>query len=221
MKRKIAISFMAVGILLIGFAMGLLIYNNYENQKARESSDLLVESIRLLIEEDQENKNNPAGTDSSLGNTISRGISENESEEPISDPFDEEMKIEEIDGYGYIGYLSIPSLGLDLPVMSEWDYSRLKIAPCRYYGSTKTDNLVIAAHNYKGHFGYLKNLQAGDLVMFTDMDSEVYYYNVDLVESLMPTDVDKVKDCGNDLVLYTCTYGGAERIVVRCSYNRD
>ena len=32
MKRKIAISFMAVGILLVGFAMGLLIYNNYENE---------------------------------------------------------------------------------------------------------------------------------------------------------------------------------------------
>lgn len=193
MKRKVAISLMSVGILLIGFAMGLLIYNNQENKKAQESSDLLVESIRL-------------------------SISENELKEQIFDPFDEEMKIEKIDGYGYIGYLSIPALGLDLPVMSEWDYSRLKIAPCRYYGSTKTDNLVIAAHNYKVHFGYLGNLQAGDSVIFTDMDSKVHHYKVDLVELLMPTDVDKVKDSGNDLILYTCTYGGAKRIVIRCSY---
>lgn len=193
MKRKIAISLMSVGILLIGFAMGLLIYNNQENKKAQESSDLLVESLRL-------------------------SISENELKEQISDPFDEEMKIEEIDGYGYIGYLSIPALGLDLPVMSEWDYGRLKIAPCRYYGSTKTDNLVIAAHNYKVHFGYLGNLQSGDSVIFTDMDSKVHHYKVDLVELLMPTDVDKVKDSGNDLILYTCTYGGAKRIVIRCSY---
>ena len=128
------------------------------------------------------------------------------------------MSVREIDGYGYIGYLSVPALNLDLPVMSEWDYGRLKISPCRYYGSTKTDNLVIAAHNYKVHFGYLGNLKQGDTVIFTDMDSRIHSYKVDFVELLIPTDVDKVKDSGNDLILYTCTYGGAKRIVVRCSY---
>lgn len=193
MRRKIAVAFMLMGVVFIGFAMGLLIYNNYESRKAQESSDVLMESIRL-------------------------SIVEAESEEEITDPFDEEMKIKEIDGYGYIGYLSIPALQLDLPVMSEWDYGRLKISPCRYYGSTKTDNLVIAAHNYRFHFGYLGHLKPGDTVVFTDMESEVSYYTVTSVEQLMPTDVDKVKDTGDDLILYTCTYGGAKRITVRCSY---
>lgn len=193
MKRKIAISFMACGMLFIVFAMGLLIYNNYENQRAQKSADEIVESIRL-------------------------DIAENELENIVIDPFDEEMKVKKINGYGYIGYLSIPTLNLDLPVMSEWDYGRLKISPCRYYGSSKTDNLVIAAHNYRFHFGYLGNLKPGDSVVFTDMDSEVLRYKVDSVELLMPTDVDKVKDSGDDLILYTCTYGGAKRITVRCSY---
>lgn len=193
MKRKIAISLMAMGFLLIAFSMGLLIYNNYENKKAQESSSLLTESIRLSIAQNELNYN-------------------------LTDPFDEEMKITEIDGYGYIGYLSIPALNLDLPVMSEWDYGRLKISPCRYYGSTKTDNLVIAAHNYRVHFGYLGNLKPGDTVIFTDMESEISRYEVTSVEQLMPTDVDKVKDSGDDLILYTCTYGGAKRITVRCSY---
>lgn len=193
MRRKIAIAFMLIGVVFIGFAMGLLIYNNYESRKAQESSDVLMESIRL-------------------------SIVEAEHEEEITDPFDEEMKIKEIDGYGYIGYLSIPALQLDLPVMSEWDYGRLKISPCRYYGSTKTDNLVIAAHNYRFHFGYLGHLKPGDTVVFTDMESKVSYYTVTSVEQLMPTDVDKVKDTGDDLILYTCTYGGAKRITVRCSY---
>lgn len=196
MKRKIAITFMTLGILFIGFAMGLLIYNNYESKRAQESSDVLMESIRL-------------------------SIAENELKNNIIDPFDEEMRIKEIDGYGYIGYLSIPALELDLPVMSEWDYGRLKISPCRYFGSTKTDNLVIAAHNYRFHFGYLGNLKSGDTVIFTDMDSEIRRYKVDSVELLMPTDVDKVKDSGDDLILYTCTYGGAKRITVRCSYAKQ
>lgn len=196
MKRKIAIVFMTLGILFIGFAMGLLIYNNYESRKAQESSAVLVESIRL-------------------------SIAENELTEEITDPFDEEMVIKEIDGYGYIGYLSIPALQLDLPVMSEWDYGRLKISPCRYYGSTKNDNLVIAAHNYRFHFGYLGHLKPGDTVVFTDMESEKHIYHVTSVEQLMPDDVDKVKDSGDDLILYTCTYGGAKRITVRCNFKLD
>ncbi len=194
MKRKIAISLMTIGFLLIAFSMGLLIYNNYENKKAHESSSLLTESIRLSIAENELNHN-------------------------LTDPFDEEMKIKEINGYGYIGYLSIPALSLDLPVMSEWDYGRLKISPCRYYGSTKTDNLVIAAHNYRVHFGYLGNLKPGDTVIFTDMEGKISRYEVTSVEQLLPTDVDKVKDSGDDLILYTCTYGGAKRITVRCSYS--
>lgn len=193
MKRKIAITLMTVGFLLVAFSMVLLFYNNYENKKAQESSGVLVESIR-------------------------QSIAEEELKEHITDPFDEEMKVKEIDGYGYIGYLSVPALNLDLPVMSEWDYGRLKISPCRYYGSTKTDNLVIAAHNYKVHFGYLGSLEVGDTVIFTDMESVSHRYTVHSVELLMPTDVDKVKDSGDDLILYTCTYGGAKRITVRCSY---
>lgn len=193
MRRKVAITLMSVGIIFIGFAVGLLFYNNYENKKAQENSDALMESIRL-------------------------NIAESEQKEQIIDPFDEELTTKEINGYDYIGYISIPALNVDLPVMSDWDYGRLKIAPCRYYGSTKTDNLVIAAHNYIVHFKYLNRLNVGDKITFTDMDAVVHKYKVDLVEQLLPTDVDKVKDSGNDLILYTCTYGGAKRIVVRCSY---
>ncbi len=195
MKRKIAIALMTVGILFIGFAAVLLIYNNNENKKAQESTERLMQTIRL-------------------------NIAENELKEEITDPFDEEMIVKEIDGYGYIGYISVPVLDIDLPVMSEWDYDRLKISPCRYYGSTKTDNLVIAAHNYDSHFGYLGDLEPGDSVVFTDMAANVHNYKVNSVELLMPTDVDKVKDSGDDLILYTCTYSRSKRITVRCSYSQ-
>ena len=198
MRRKIAFLLMAVGLILIFAAASLLLYNNNENRKAHESSELLMDSLRSVITQNEVDKDYTK-----------------------TDPFDSEMKIVDIDGYGYIGYLSIPSLELDLPVMSEWDYTRLKISPCRYYGATNTGNLVIAAHNYKYHFGYLGNLKKDDIVMFTDMDSNVYTYKVTAVEILLPTDVDKVKDTGDDLIMYTCTYGGAKRIIVRCSTVTD
>ncbi len=192
MKRKTGIVLMLFGVVLIACAVGLLLYNNNENIRAQESSALLMQSIR-------------------------EEIAEKEIAEAPTDPFDEEMTVKDIDGYGYIGYLSVPALDIDLPVMSEWDYDRLKISPCRYYGSTKTDNLVIAGHNYDSHFGYLGELEPGDAVIFTDMDSVVHNYKVDLVELLMPTDVDKVKDSGDDLIIYTCTYSRSKRITVRCS----
>lgn len=135
------------------------------------------------------------------------------SEEHLSDS--EEMTIVEIDGYGYIGYLSIPKLELSLPIMSEWDYERLKIAPCRQFGSTKSDDLVIAGHNYDMHFGRLNQMEYGDLMMFTDMDGISKLYAVSAIETLQPTQVEEMKSGEWDLTLYTCTYGGQSRVTVR------
>lgn len=191
-RRKIAKALMTLGVVFIAFAVGLLCYNTYENKKAEDFSKAVMAVLMEMVEQKKlEDELRP-------------------------DPFDDEMTEKEIDGYNYVGYLSIPALELDLPVMSTWDSKRLKIAPCRYYGSIKTDNLVIAAHNYRYHFGYLGHLKKDDVVMFTDMDGIDYTYRVQRVDQVLPTDVDKVKDTGFDLTLYTCTYGGARRIVVRC-----
>ena len=48
--------------------------------------------------------------------------------QPELDPT-QEMTVTELNGWDYIGYLSIPSIGLELPVMSQWSYAGLKIAP--------------------------------------------------------------------------------------------
>ena len=96
-------------------------------------------------------------------------------------------------------------------------YERLRIAPCRQFGSTKTDDLVIAAHNYASHFGKLSQLRPGDLLTFSDMESDVILYEVSAMDILEPTAVETVKNSNFDLVLYTCTYGGETRVVVFCS----
>ena len=48
---------------------------------------------------------------------------------------EQDMPVIEIEGNFYIGVLEIPSLELSLPVMADWDYEKMKIAPCHYYGS--------------------------------------------------------------------------------------
>ena len=127
----------------------------------------------------------------------------------------DELSVLEINGYSYIGYLSIPVLELELPIMEDWSYPQLKIAPCRYHGSIDSHNLVIAGHNYKRHFGQLHTLTAGDLAVFTDMDGRQYTYEVAEVEILEPSAVTEMLNSAYDLTLYTCTYGGQNRVTVR------
>ena len=141
------------------------------------------------------------------------------SENSISQPdtvLDPEMPKVKIDGYDYVGYISVPAIQIELPVMAEWDYSRLKKAPCRQFGSSRTDDLVIAAHNYRSHFGRLKELETGDEVVFTDMEGIVNTYTVEKTQVLEPASVELVENSGYDLVLYTCTYGGKSRVCVLC-----
>lgn len=65
------------------------------------------------------------------------------------------MTEEIINGYPYIGYLHIPELELELPIMAGWTKDRLQISPCRYAGTVRGNDFVIMAHNYTGHFGKL------------------------------------------------------------------
>ena len=120
----------------------------------------------------------------------------------------------EIDGERYIGYLSIEALHLNLPVLSDWDDSKLKKAPCRQFGTAEGRDLVIAAHNYRSHFGALGALEPGDSISFEDVTGTSYRYTVQAVEVIAPDAVAYVKESPWDLVLYTCAASGRKRILV-------
>ena len=116
--------------------------------------------------------------------------------------------------------LSIPSIGLALPVMQQWSYPGLKIAPGRYFGSLYTDDLVIAGHNYARHFSPLTQLTVGTEVLFVDMNDNTWHYAVSDTEVLQPTQIEEmaVKTPENnwDLTLFTCTTTGQARYALRC-----
>lgn len=178
-----------IGLLLTAAALCLAAYNLYEGAKAGNSAADAAAKVDALIGE--------SGAVSAF------------------DP-DMEMPTVQLDGYEYIGILRIQSLSLELPVMSEWSYSALKIAPCRYAGSAYSGDLVIAAHNYSSHFGQIKGLSLGDELSFTDADGNVFYYSVAEIETLSPFATEEMTSSGWDLTLFTCTVGGASRVTVRC-----
>lgn len=137
-------------------------------------------------------------------------------ETPAGEAPADEMPTVWIDGNEYIGTLDFPALGLTLPVMADWDYDKLRIAPCRYAGTT-AGNLVIAGHNYRSHFGQLDTLQPGDEVRFTDAEGSVLTYRVAETEVLPPTAIEEMTGGDWDMTLFTCTLSGQTRLTVRCS----
>ena len=138
-----------------------------------------------------------------------------------TDPEPQEELAEELT-YDYAGVIAIPNLSLELPVIDQWSYARLKVAPCRQSGAAADGDLVIAAHNYKSHFGYLDRLEPGASVIFTDMEGTVYRYAVEEIRQLEPEDAEDVSSVFSSeypLVLYTCTPGGKARVAVFCRWD--
>nr|MBQ8245070.1 sortase [Oscillospiraceae bacterium] len=201
MNKKAGILLIVVGLGMLLAAGGLYLHNVAVDANAGREAEAILTQVQEAIPEAPETEAlEPAAEETAPAGTVP-----------------EEMTVVEIDGYGYIGYLSIPKIELELPVMHLWDQYRLQIAPCRHFGSTWTDDLVIAAHNYEKHFGKLKELAPGDGVTFTDMDGNITDYEVVRLETLDPNAVDAVQYSDCDLVLYTCTYNGKNRVGVFCN----
>lgn len=190
--NKLRYVFIAVGVVLLIGAIGLTVYNMWDDARAQKSAENVLAELEKKI---------PDSVDGTPDYKLNP---------------DMEMPTEKIDGEEYIGTLSIPTLELELPVMSEWNYNRLMIAPCRYTGSVYKNDMVIAAHNYTHHFGRLKKLSIGDPIKFKDVDGNIFEYSVTALEILQPTAVDEMKKDNHGLTLFTCTIGGRTRVTVRC-----
>lgn len=120
---KLGKIFITSGIILILFSFSLLIIYNVEDYKAKDASLKILKAI----EEEREIASNIENLNSN----------------------DTKKQTLTIDGNDYLGTINIPALNLNLPIMNDFSYDKLKIAPCRYYGSLLTNNLIICGHSYK------------------------------------------------------------------------
>ena len=189
MRKGFGICCIILGVCCLISSLGLIAYNRWEEAHVRDVSSAMLQDVRERMEE-------PCDETAALAPDIPSA---------------------QIDGYDCIGVLSIPVLELELPVLTDWSYAKLKIAPCHYFGSYYEKDFVIAAHNYQSHFGRLSELQPKDLILFTDISGTVYCYEVVLLETLPANATEEMITSGFDLSLYTCTPGGASRVTVRCS----
>lgn len=190
MKSKIGISLMTAGCLSVAAAVCLVGMNISSDISSTRKSAEVLSRLETEIQK----------------STQSAVPEENETGESV--------KTVAVGDNTYAGIISIPAIGIELPVISSWSYDNLDIAPCVYYSDT--EKMVVAAHNYAGHFGSIKELIPGDYIIFTDAGNNVKMYEVTETEVLGSHDVNSmISGDGWNLTLFTCTLSGTQRVTVR------
>jgi sortase A len=186
----------AMGTMLLLAALSLVIWNVCEGKTAVKAAEQVLEKVAAEIPEESEFDGDA---------------------DDIFTQHEEESAALDIDGDLYIGIISVPEIGLELPVTKECDYDKMKYAACRYSGSAVQRNLIIAAHNYSGFFDRLKELYTGSTVYFTDIHGHVRSYEVTQTEIIGGYNSEAMKSGSDDwdLTLFTCTWSGYSRVTVR------
>lgn len=208
-KNRIGNILKGAGLILVTAAVLLLVYNLWDGHRARESEEAILAEY---LQENKKASESPDASDKEDEQNIPDYILNPDMDMP-------EYTLKSLGDVACIGILEIPALNLELPVISSWSYSSLRLAPCRYSGSAYKGNLVIAAHNYQSHFGGLRTLPEGSEVFFTDAVGNRFSYYVSVTEALTPWSVDDMTSGEWPLTLFTCTLDSQNRVTVRCEYS--
>ena len=191
-----------LGIALIAISLGLHLAQENSDQIAGENSRILLRQLQL--------SNAPVAVPDRIPEATPTP------EEPLSEPVaPHSMPEKEYLGYSMIGTLRVPSVKVELPVLSTWSYDLLKVAPCRYSGSVAGEDMILMGHNYKSHFKPLHKVEVGDTVEFEDVNGVVYRYVVAQITTLHKNE-GELLPADYPLTLFTCTPGGQKRIIIRC-----
>lgn len=231
MKIKRGTILMTAGTVLLLAALFLLLYNWNQDSRTEARTASVLEELKAQMPEAHYEKNDPYSitletaevpTEAYVPESGSETLIETALPEPdIFAEYEEEEPVQEvvywIDSTSYLGVLYIPSIGIELPVISDWSYPNLRVAPCRYKGSVEEGDLVIAAHNYGCHFGHISSLSTGDEIIFTDGNGVMHTYSVVNSELIGGRNIPAMEEGSEewDITLFTCNLSGTNRVTVR------
>lgn len=217
MKKKLGISLIILGAVLLAAALSLVIYNKVQDYRYGKAAKEVLSGLEEVIPNIGGNRTDDAGG-SQTGGSVLPG--------PVISPSgilgeyeiqEEEETTVEYDGISYLGVVYIPSMDRELPVTAEYVYTNMRFAACRYSGKVSTGDLIICAHNNNTFFRGIANLNTGDSIIFTDASGNIFYYEVIAIDTINGYDIERMKSGSEewDITLFSCTYGGASRVTVR------
>ena len=124
--------------------------------------------------------------------------------------------------YSTVGSISIPSINVNYPILSETTDALLKVSVCKFWGCDPNEvgNLCIAGHNYrnKKFFSKAINLVVGDTIEITDLNDQTVQYSVFDKYTVDPNDVSCTSQLTNGkkiVTLITCTNDSQQRVVIK------
>ncbi|MDD7401229.1 MAG: sortase [Eubacteriales bacterium] len=195
-RRQPGFWFFVLGFAFFLAAAGLSLYNVWQAHQAEEAITSALHDLPPKIQEAMEKTS---------------GAPQGQRPAP-----DWPMPVAQVEGEEIIGVLEVPRTGLVLPILSTWDYDKLKHFPCYYHGSIYRKDAVFFSHDYPFQFGGLTELEEGDTARFIDCAGNIFTYRFQEQEYLQATDVeDMVFKDDWDLTLFTCAYNGLARYAYR------
>lgn len=221
-KKRFSIStLLLVLILLVG--MGVLLYPTvsdwWNSMHASQAIASYVDAVDELSKKEKEQMLKAAKRyNDSRPNGANFGLTD--------EAYAEYASILDITGTGIMGYIQIPSIGVNLPVYHGVDEAVLQIAVGHVPGSSlpvggKRTHAVLSGHRGLPSaklFSELDQLKEGDIFTVTVLD-RVVSYQADQIRIVLPEETDElaIVDGKDYCTLVTCTpYGiNTHRILLR------
>lgn len=229
-KKMYKIRFFA-SIFLIIILCGYYVYAENDRNKSVEVSErILANSWDKNTEKNKENKTDTT-TKNIVNDVIIVTLNERESEKVTNQIVEkaEEVTEDEIyttdsgTEYKIDARLTIPSLDIDYPVISDTSDELLKISLNKYWGGEPNTigNYCIVGHNYGSGklFGKLYKMQIGDIAILEDKKGKKVTYEAYDISIVEPDDVSCTSQITNgkrEITLITCSNYATQRRVIKC-----
>lgn len=224
-QKKASVNFINVSLILIFLVgMGILLYPNISDYINQKNSSKVIATYDEELAQMEEEERKQILQDATAYNyqLMQDGGRFSMTEEEKK----EYMTTLDIDGKGMMGYLKVPKLGINVPVMHTTDESVLQTAVGHVEGTSMPvggngSHAALSAHTGLPSavlFTYLEEMEVGDEFTVYIL-GEAHKYVIDQIKVVLPGDTsDLAIDPNEDYItLITCTpYGqNTHRLLVR------
>lgn len=131
---------------------------------------------------------------------------------------DKDMPVLQLKGEDFCGLLQVPAFGISLPIRSSWNSNAVSQYPCRFWGSTYDNSLIIGGSARKDQFAFCGSLDLGDEIRVTDMTGAQFSYEVAAIDRSGHADMDIFQEKESHLILFVRDDVTLNYIIVRCLY---
>lgn len=217
-KRIFKIEFF-LSVFLMCILSSYYIYAEYDRNKSEEVSQQLLSEVKAdtTIKKAEDDDIMIIVLDKKQSDQVANQIVED------TDISESTHKASNGKTYSTEAVVTIPSIGISYPVLTETSDALLEISVNKYWGPSPNavGNYCIVGHNYKNGkmFGRLHELVNGDIVELEDLSGRVLKYKVYNKYIVNPTDTRCTSQLTNgrrELTLITCTNYGKQRLVLKC-----